>query len=231
MPGARLPFERPRVLTAMIAGATATQIIRGSRALSPAAKEVIAGIASLAPAVVALRSSELAAYHGAEHIAIGTYEHGEARREGARALRLASPGPAARDAGDREHPRDARPAAVQARGARARLARRGRGLDRDLRVDGPQSRSSGFESARQAGPRDPAPPGDGRADPRAARGRRGGPGRVPRARGWPPGLRRSASTRRSSISRSRRCAPATTRTRTSTTRGTRSSRTSVTRAS
>ena len=40
MPGARLPFERPRVLTAMIAGATATQIIRGSRALSPAAKEV-----------------------------------------------------------------------------------------------------------------------------------------------------------------------------------------------
>ena len=76
MPGARLPFERPRVLTAMIAGATATQIIRGSRGLSPAAKEVVAGIASLAPAVVALRSSELAAYHGAEHIAIGTYEQG-----------------------------------------------------------------------------------------------------------------------------------------------------------
>jgi len=76
MPGARLPFERPRVLTAMIAGATATQIIRGSRGLSPAAKEVVAGIASLAPAVVALRSSDLAAYHGAEHIAIGTYEHG-----------------------------------------------------------------------------------------------------------------------------------------------------------
>jgi uncharacterized protein YqhQ len=76
MPGARLPFERPRVLTAMIAGATATQIIRGSRSLSPAAREVVAGIASLAPAVVALRSSELAAYHGAEHIAIGTYEHG-----------------------------------------------------------------------------------------------------------------------------------------------------------
>jgi uncharacterized protein YqhQ len=76
MRGARLPFERPRVLTAMIAGATATQIIRGSRSMSPSAKEVVAGIASLAPAVVALRSSELAAYHGAEHIAIGTYEHG-----------------------------------------------------------------------------------------------------------------------------------------------------------
>jgi uncharacterized protein YqhQ len=81
LPGARLPFERPRVLTAMIAGATATQIIRGSRGLSPAAKEVVAGIASLAPAVVALRSSELAAYHGAEHIAIGTYEHGGEAQE------------------------------------------------------------------------------------------------------------------------------------------------------
>ena len=81
MPGARLPFERPRVLTAMVAGATATQIIRGSRGLSPAAKEVVAGIASLAPAVVALRSSELAAYHGAEHIAIGTYEHGGEAQE------------------------------------------------------------------------------------------------------------------------------------------------------
>jgi uncharacterized protein YqhQ len=30
---------------------------------------------------VALRSSELAAYHGAEHITIGTYEHGEAREK------------------------------------------------------------------------------------------------------------------------------------------------------
>jgi uncharacterized protein YqhQ len=75
----KLPFERPRVLTAMIAGAAVTQIARGSKSLSPAAREIVAAIASLAPAAVALRSSELAAYHGAEHIAIGTYEHGEAR--------------------------------------------------------------------------------------------------------------------------------------------------------
>jgi uncharacterized protein YqhQ len=34
---------------------------------------------SLAPATLALRSSDLAAYHGAEHIAIGSYEHGERR--------------------------------------------------------------------------------------------------------------------------------------------------------
>src|SRR5881409_88442 len=79
LPAAKLPFEKPRVLTAMIAGAAVTQIARGSKSLSPATREIVAAIASLAPAAVALRSSELAAYHGAEHIAIGTYEHGEAR--------------------------------------------------------------------------------------------------------------------------------------------------------
>jgi uncharacterized protein YqhQ len=79
--GAKLPFEKPRVLTAMIAGAVVTQIARGSRSLTPAARELVAMVASLAPAAVALRSSELAAYHGAEHIAIGTYEHGEAREK------------------------------------------------------------------------------------------------------------------------------------------------------
>ena len=81
LPGAKLPFERPRVLTSMIAGAAVTQFARNSRRLGPAAKELVAAFASLAPAVVALRSSDLAAYHGAEHITIGTYEHGEAREK------------------------------------------------------------------------------------------------------------------------------------------------------
>jgi uncharacterized protein YqhQ len=81
LPAAKLPFEKPRVLTAMIAGVVVTQIARGSRSLTPAASELVAMVASLAPAAVALRSSELAAYHGAEHIAIGTYEHGEAREK------------------------------------------------------------------------------------------------------------------------------------------------------
>ncbi|TMK80028.1 MAG: DUF1385 domain-containing protein [Actinobacteria bacterium] len=78
MPEARLPFERPRVLTSMVAGAVAVQVARGSRRLGPAAQELVAAIASLAPAAVALRSSEL---DGAEHIAIGSYEHGEAREK------------------------------------------------------------------------------------------------------------------------------------------------------
>jgi uncharacterized protein YqhQ len=79
LPAAKLPFQRPRVLTAMVAGAVAVQLARGSRHLGPAAKELVSAIASLAPAAVALRNSELAQYHGAEHITIGTYEHGEAR--------------------------------------------------------------------------------------------------------------------------------------------------------
>jgi uncharacterized protein YqhQ len=81
LPQAKLPFQRPRVLTAMAAGAVVAQVARGSRKLGPGAQELVAAIASLAPAAVALRSSELAAYHGAEHITIGTYEHGEAREK------------------------------------------------------------------------------------------------------------------------------------------------------
>ena len=81
LPGTKLPFERPRVITSMIAGAVVAQFARGSRRLGPAAQELVAALASLAPAAVALRSSELAAYHGAEHITIGTYEHGEAREK------------------------------------------------------------------------------------------------------------------------------------------------------
>jgi uncharacterized protein YqhQ len=81
LPAAKLPFQRPRVVTSMLAGAAVAQVARGSRRLSPATQELVAAIASLVPAAVALRSSDLAAYHGAEHITIGTYEHGEAREK------------------------------------------------------------------------------------------------------------------------------------------------------
>jgi uncharacterized protein YqhQ len=46
-------------------------------ALRPVARELLIAVASVAPAVMSLRSGELAAYHGAEHISIGTYEHGK----------------------------------------------------------------------------------------------------------------------------------------------------------
>ena len=80
LPEARLPFERPAVMAAMAAGAAVTQVVRRS-ALGPAAKELVSGLASLAPAAVALRGTTIAAYHGAEHISIGTYEHGEPREK------------------------------------------------------------------------------------------------------------------------------------------------------
>jgi uncharacterized protein YqhQ len=78
-PEARLAFERPSVLGSMIASAVGVRLLRGSPRLGPAAKEVVGGLLSLVPATLALRGSSLAAYHGAEHISIGTYEHGEPR--------------------------------------------------------------------------------------------------------------------------------------------------------
>jgi uncharacterized protein YqhQ len=80
VPEARLPFERPRVLATMLATAIATKALKNSTRVAPLARELLGGVLSLAPAALALRGGELAAYHGAEHISIGTYEHGEVRQ-------------------------------------------------------------------------------------------------------------------------------------------------------
>jgi uncharacterized protein YqhQ len=79
LPEARLAFERPVVIGAMLASGIAVRLLRNSQRLGPVAKELLAGALSLAPATLALRGSSLAAYHGAEHISIGSYEHGEPR--------------------------------------------------------------------------------------------------------------------------------------------------------
>ena len=72
---ARLPFEDPRVigtaLMVMLASAGARRFARGSTTREAA----IATLGTL-PALAALRDRELAAYHGAEHKAIGAYESG-----------------------------------------------------------------------------------------------------------------------------------------------------------
>ena len=62
----------------MFVTATAVRIVRGSR-LRPIPQELVSSLLALTPAVLALRNNDLAAYHGAEHISIGTYEHNEAR--------------------------------------------------------------------------------------------------------------------------------------------------------
>ena len=78
LPESRLPFERPRVLAAMIGASAGVRVVRGSR-LGPAAQELVGALLSVTPAALALGGGELAAYHGAEHVSIGTYEHGEPR--------------------------------------------------------------------------------------------------------------------------------------------------------
>jgi len=78
LPEARLPMQDMRTLGSMGAAALAGQAIRTAGARSPGARtagrEAAVALVSLAPALLALRSGELAAYHGVEHKAIAGYE-------------------------------------------------------------------------------------------------------------------------------------------------------------
>ena len=78
LPEAQLPMERPQVLASMIGSAFVLRGLRSS-SLRPLTRELLGGVLSVAPAAFALRGGELAAYHGAEHVSIGSYEHGETR--------------------------------------------------------------------------------------------------------------------------------------------------------
>ncbi len=76
LPSVRLPFEDPRVIGAAVATTLVSAAIRGRRdRVSPAREAVVAAL-GLAPALVALGGSELAAYHAVEHKSIGGYERG-----------------------------------------------------------------------------------------------------------------------------------------------------------
>ncbi|HSJ93802.1 MAG TPA: DUF1385 domain-containing protein [Gaiellaceae bacterium] len=74
LPQARLPFERPAVLGSVVATSAAARVLR--RTGVSAGRELAAATLALVPAVLALRGPNLAEYHGAEHISIGTYENG-----------------------------------------------------------------------------------------------------------------------------------------------------------
>jgi uncharacterized protein YqhQ len=77
LPAARLPFEDVRVLLAVIGATLAGGALRRGGP-STAARESIAAALGLLPATIALRGSELAAYHAVEHKTIGAYEQGRA---------------------------------------------------------------------------------------------------------------------------------------------------------
>jgi uncharacterized protein YqhQ len=76
LPEARLPFERPAVAVALVAASTGASLLRRS-SLPIVPREAAVVIASLVPALIALRGEQLTSYHGAEHVSIGTYETGE----------------------------------------------------------------------------------------------------------------------------------------------------------
>jgi uncharacterized protein YqhQ len=75
LPEARLPMQDVKTLGAMGAAALGGHAVR-SASRSPAAREAALAAISLAPALLALRSGDLAAYHGVEHKAIAAYEDG-----------------------------------------------------------------------------------------------------------------------------------------------------------
>jgi uncharacterized protein YqhQ len=75
LPEARLPIEGRGMGAALAGSALLAQAVRRSR-LHPMLAESLAAAAALTPAMMALRGSEIARYHGAEHKAIGAYEKG-----------------------------------------------------------------------------------------------------------------------------------------------------------
>jgi uncharacterized protein YqhQ len=75
LPAARLPFEDRRVIVAIAATLAASSLLR-RRAPATALREGVLQAIGVVPALVALRDSDLAAYHGVEHKAIGAYEQG-----------------------------------------------------------------------------------------------------------------------------------------------------------
>jgi uncharacterized protein YqhQ len=84
LPEAELPMQDARTVGALAGAALLGQAVRatGGRTVG---REAAVAVLSLAPAVLALRSGDLAAYHGVEHKAIGAYEQdsdaGEATKE------------------------------------------------------------------------------------------------------------------------------------------------------
>ena len=79
LPKARLPYESARVLGAFVASVLAVGAVRGLPAKKKGSAwltEAVVAALSVAPALVALRGTALAGYHGAEHKTINAYEAG-----------------------------------------------------------------------------------------------------------------------------------------------------------
>jgi hypothetical protein len=181
LPQAQLPFQDATVAVAMGATAAAGMVLR--RRTRGIGGEAALAALSLAPSLIALRSGDLAAYHGVEHKAIGAYEQGagdarDATKEHDRCgSHLMAPLLAANLAGTALG-RRASVAAGRRRGPARLDRRRGRGL-RVVRAPRGDRAGAGAAPARA---RAAARPGHARADRGAARGRPRGAGRDPARR-------------------------------------------------
>lgn len=76
LPEARFAFEGSAAVAGLALGTVGAAVLRRAP-LAPGLREATAALASLAPAVLTLRNGELAGYHGAEHVSIGSYEQDE----------------------------------------------------------------------------------------------------------------------------------------------------------
>ncbi len=74
LPNAELPLEGGRVAAALAGSMAATKAVRAVTAKSAVAEEVGTALAAFVPAVLALKNSSIAGYHGAEHKVIGGRE-------------------------------------------------------------------------------------------------------------------------------------------------------------
>jgi uncharacterized protein YqhQ len=75
--GARiLPQEDPRLVAATAGSALGTLLLRRGDGRAPLLRETAVALLSLAPALLALRTSELSRFHGAEHKSVAAYEGG-----------------------------------------------------------------------------------------------------------------------------------------------------------
>jgi uncharacterized protein YqhQ len=75
VPDVQLPFEDAKVLAAMAGSSVLSAAFRRAGRRGPGDELMVAAL-GLAPTALALRDSQLAAYHGVEHKAIAAYEQG-----------------------------------------------------------------------------------------------------------------------------------------------------------
>lgn len=78
LPAAQVPHRNRRMLAVLGLGWLLSRSVRASR-LPPLQQELLLAAGSLVPLALVLRGSDVAAYHGAEHVTIGSWEHDEQR--------------------------------------------------------------------------------------------------------------------------------------------------------